>query len=541
MIEAALTFILSLEYNCFYMTAICQNANNYLNSAHGSSRTPRKAFAYDFTNARASNRRRRVCPTGTASGWATFHTCPELAGPGNLAQPPVYRSDGLPWFTTALEPNVPAKSGKVLKHKRFSTGRLQEYSGVKYTCDEFPPATFIQGGAGQGAGAYAAETRCAGFRCPKNMDGKDSEQNWQANGHNKLRRVLEDTAEKCLLAWTAADEPLMFFFRMRNEEDGIPVRVIEADAGGDEEIQDWVELKKRSAIEDIKKMKKRSMREFMEWADTVPLHKLTDHGFNIKTHHIFKNQSSSPAEIIDGWGGFGQWNSTDDEQCARSQDPATNNWKFEPRTDIRLEHRHEHRHHMHTRHGKGPYKRASVDNSTSIPSTDGSPKNFTSADIAAATKIVEEAMNRSAESNKARWENMSRNQYRLKPGTIIGGMGDVPKPSIQKRSDVPDFVITLEIEAAAALLTEYEASGMTLNNQTERGRNSTTGRMRIAAAAAGGSFWMESIDRKGTVPWGNDASYKVHQQFTASCQFSLTVYRSSATLKIIEPRAMERL
>ncbi|KAH8690398.1 pectate lyase superfamily protein-domain-containing protein [Phaeosphaeriaceae sp. PMI808] len=100
------------------------------------------------------------------------------------------------------------------------------------------------------------------------------------------------------------------------------------------------------------------------------------------------------------------------------------------------------------------------------------PKNFTSASITAATRIVEEALNRSAEYNKARWENISRNQYHLKPGTIVGRAGSVPNSSLKKRA-LPDFVITPEIKAAAALLTEFEASSMSLNNQTRTERNST--------------------------------------------------------------------
>lgn len=333
----------------------------------------------------------------------------------------------------------------------------------------------------------------------------------------------------------------MFYFRMRNEADGIPVRVIEADSGGDEEIQDWVELKRRSAMEPLKQMRKRSLREFMEWADNVPLHKLTDHGFNIKTHHIFKNQSSFPEEILDdGWGGFNALNSTDDQQCAPSQDSVSDKWKFEPRTDLRL-HAGLGHHHKHNHHVRGPVGRDNENSGTPTTSADQSSKNFTLADIAAATRIVEEAMNRSTAYNKARWENMSHNQYRLKPGTIIGGMDDVPKSSIEKRADIPTFVITAEIEAAAALLTEYEASGSAITNQTSTSRLSTSGRMRISAAAAAGAFWMETIDRKGTVPWGKDASYKVYQQCIVGVESILNKHRFSATSKIMEPKAMERL
>lgn len=165
----------------------------------------------------------------------------------------------------------------------------------------------------------------------------------------------------------------------------------------------------------------------------------------------------------------------------------------------------QHRHHVHAKHPKVTLRRATQTNRTSVPSSDRSFKKFTSADIALATRIVEEALNRSAEYNKAHWENMSHNQYHLKPGTIIGRMEGLSKQSFKKRSAIPNFVVTPEIEAAAALLTEFEASGLSSNNQTQSG-DELDGEMRTEAA---GAFWMESIARKGTVPWGNDASCKV--------------------------------
>lgn len=132
------------------MTAICQNANTFLTSARGSARSPRKAFGYDFVSARATAHRKEVCPSSGNGAWRDHHACPGVAADGNLAQPSVFRNDGLPWYTTAVEANLPYNAGRVLRHRRGSSGQITELSGVKYTCDEFPPATFIQGGAGTG-------------------------------------------------------------------------------------------------------------------------------------------------------------------------------------------------------------------------------------------------------------------------------------------------------------------------------------------------------------------------------------------------------
>ena len=487
------------------MTAICQNANTFLISARGASRKPRKAFAYDFNHDRATRRRVRVCPSGRR-GWTSRHTCPEIAGSGNQAQPDVFRADGLPWYTTALEPNLPYLAGSVLRHRR-SNGQIVERSGVKYTCDEFPPATWIQGGSGL-RNAEPSYTRCAGFRCGRLEGGRDAEQNWQAAGHNQLRRTLITLAGNCIPSWTeTSDSPLMFYFRMVNEENDTPVRIYEADTSTDTEREvATTPLGTRSARERVQELRKRSLKDYMEWADTVPLHELSSHGFAVKTHHIFKNRSSAPMELDNSaWGMFQHMNYSRSNIAARDDTERANDWSFEMGTTggFRQKDRH-----SEFERGDSFSSRTDSADSALLSDTDALAKNFTTARIAAATRIVEEALNRSAEYNQARWENMSRNQYRLKPGTIVGGSDDVLKPLMGKKRSVLDFVVTPEIEAAAALLTEFEAFDMSTNNHTTTGRNATD-RVSIASAAAAGSFWMETITRKGTVPWGNDPSYKV--------------------------------
>lgn len=78
-----------LVYNCYYMTAICENARNFLNTPRGQARQPHpQLFAYDFGR-RTTRRRQRSCP----SSWAGAHRCPEVN------QPTVWRQDGAWWYT----------------------------------------------------------------------------------------------------------------------------------------------------------------------------------------------------------------------------------------------------------------------------------------------------------------------------------------------------------------------------------------------------------------------------------------------------------
>ncbi|KAI8950578.1 pectate lyase superfamily protein-domain-containing protein [Xylaria longipes] len=92
--------------------------------------------------------------------------------------------------------------------------------------------------------------------------------------------------------------------------------------------------------------------------------------------------------------------------------------------------------------------------------------------------------------NKARLANPRRNNFGLKPGTMTSKRDDTSPKLLE---------ITDEIARAAALVAELETdpvSNATFDTPTP-------------LAKRAGTFWMESIAHKGTVPWGNDASYKV--------------------------------
>ncbi|KAJ0164375.1 putative glucan endo-1,3-beta-glucosidase [Colletotrichum tanaceti] len=147
---------------------------------------------------------------------------------------------------------------------------------------------------------------------------------------------------------------------------------------------------------------------------------------------------------------------------------------------------------------------ATTDDSASPPLL----RNATSYDITEARRIVQEAMAKSAVLNKARFASPLWNKYSLKPGTVVGG-GVGPKHRRQRGVDEDQIVaspllnITSAIAAAAALISEADAAGIAgilAGNFTLRRR---------VKRAASGTYWMEHLDRKGTVPWGDDPNYKV--------------------------------
>lgn len=113
-----------------------------------------------------------------------------------------------------------------------------------------------------------------------------------------------------------------------------------------------------------------------------------------------------------------------------------------------------------------------------------------------AQAIVESATAESSELNLARLARPLRNTYGLKPGTIVGG-NSVSADNVTTNQNVgPLLQLTDAIIDAAALVAESSAvSGA--GNITKR------------AVAATGTFWMGSIARQGTVPWGDDPAYKV--------------------------------
>ena len=62
------------------------------------------------------------------------------------------------WPFTALEP------GSVVSHERNAQNQITRYSQMRYWCDKFPPATWVEGGNGC-YGTTPASTFYAGIAC----------------------------------------------------------------------------------------------------------------------------------------------------------------------------------------------------------------------------------------------------------------------------------------------------------------------------------------------------------------------------------------
>ena len=138
------------------MQDICKNAETFLattrgQALHPGTTIPRGQYGYDLNSGgRNKARRSKACPTS----WKTNHVCPET----DQLRP--MRHDGL-WFTTDLEPG---QNGYPIKNHRDNNGVVDERSKMIYSCDEFPPASFVEGGVGMG-GTTPSTTRCAAIRC----------------------------------------------------------------------------------------------------------------------------------------------------------------------------------------------------------------------------------------------------------------------------------------------------------------------------------------------------------------------------------------
>lgn len=123
-------------------------------------------------------------------------------------------------------------------------------------------------------------------------------------------------------------------------------------------------------------------------------------------------------------------------------------------------------------------------------------KRATPQNIQDAQAIVESAMVESGKLNMARLAKPLRNTYGLRPGTVVGGSAVTGANTTTNQDVTPLLQLTDAIVEAAALIAETSAvSG--IGNMTKR------------AVAATGTYWMGSIARQGTVPWGNDPAYKV--------------------------------
>jgi len=126
------------------------------------------------------------------------------------------------------------------------------------------------------------------------------------------------------------------------------------------------------------------------------------------------------------------------------------------------------------------------------------------ADIFAAEDVIKKAIAEMTKRNKARLAHPARTPFALqRDGGRVSrrdaAAADPPPPLLK---------ITTEIARAAALLAERDAAaGFYDEADSHESRNSSI-ESKSGVVKRDGTFWMESIARKGSVPWGNDGSYK---------------------------------
>lgn len=216
------------SYNCHRMPAICQNVRNWHND-FTKSKWPNRWegwFTYDvgsgehITN-RGNVRREGQCPD-TWKGTIASPRCPEPNQPPVV--PPIFDANGLGVTRLAPQPPGATEVDLMIDDGRDNplVGALQP-SGRRYSCDEFPPASWIEGGIGysgvvpEGSGGPGT-TFCApiGARCDF-YDVRGSEQNWQGLVHSYLGRQLELSSEAEGLTVTR-DTGIAFRFEYPTEQ-----------------------------------------------------------------------------------------------------------------------------------------------------------------------------------------------------------------------------------------------------------------------------------------------------------------------------------
>ncbi|KAF1817733.1 uncharacterized protein K489DRAFT_414339 [Dissoconium aciculare CBS 342.82] len=445
-----------LEYNCYYMENICQNARLWL-AGHMVANQVRTEFAYDYKGSRRDNRRDESCPRT----WINNGRCPERGMPGQARS---YRwnrvtSTGEFWPTVDLAPG----SNNLIADD--ATGRPSE---MIYSCDEFPPATWIQGGLG-------ANTRCAAFRC----DGTpySSEQQFQAISHGVLRSFMQGRVPR----FDINTEVVIFFFRMTNANNEIPVSIGYTDGlnPGEEIASPFTGPSKKRGIEGAESIWNGNLTfdQWIDWGNSVTMDELRqNHG--LIEHHILVNDTKNDPNFMLrrelGNDIFGRWTSEFDD--ARTFDAKIDfigqNISFfaEQQANHVVPSQNSRRHQIIEHPVEKLLSSIHGRESTSTPLL----LNVTESALQRAVRIVEQAISDATRLNAARFENVARNKYGLAPGTVIGASGGVkrrkrngPKgvrddqDSLSLPPPPPLLDVTADLAAAAALVAEADAAGIT--------------------------------------------------------------------------------
>lgn len=447
-----------LIYNCKYMTNICHNADEFLKTTRGMQYTGNGKFHFDLSTnkktGRSNERRSKSCP----GSWSKGVTCPQKP------YQDVFRN-GLVWFSRDLEPNTKVNA---IEHLRDANGKVITASGMRYTCEEFPAASWVEGGSGLGnPGEGDASTRCAAMRC---SDGKGvkAEQNWQATAHRNLGLELRRLAKAyALQGFDPKSSAVSFGFAFDNSSISHAAYVRTYTDGATSTTM-TNERKINLARRHVDSGSGGGVfgPHFDYGSPYTMLERLNALNLDYHEHVIPADEGEATSRIV--------------------RKRHLNNLAFAKRDK------------SPARHPAVPPAAAAQLNSPKTNIT--SHANATASEIEKARKLIREAAEKSDRLNQARYASPARNRYRLRSNTRIGNKKPPSKVSSAAADDgdapvAPLLHITHEMRVAAALVAEVDSHNKSITPKR--------------AVAASGSYWMEHLDRKGTVPWGDDPDYKV--------------------------------
>jgi len=454
-------------YNCYYMEDICENSKRFMeiwgSSLHTQSGLPQNVFGFDFytnrkdQNAHSERRRDASCP----ATWKNIHTCPEID------QRNPWRDD-VEWWTDELEPGTTINELRHLRAGQNIVGR----SNIRYSCDEFPPATWVEGGDGA-VGGRPSETRCAAIACARRTK---AEQNWQGISHNILRNALTKSAKSRYGPGDYGAKSrhiiLFRFHKVRVENNGIAAWVHTfADPDGD------IPAGSSQVYQGFKRSVGPAENETFanSWLNDLTYDDLLE---LLAAGHVTQEVVAADHGPMDTPNlasvRVGGIEVTGNASLKHGSRPESSSARQEPSLLASRE----------------PVPQ----NASHVPTTAPLLSNSSSSDLQKARDLVANAIAASARLNQARLQSPRRNRYTLRPGTVVGS-GPAARRQLRARDDAPPLLdITDEIARAAALVAEADAAAQA-GNLTKR--------------QSSGTFWMGGIARQGTVPWGGDNSYAV--------------------------------
>ena len=202
----------TLVYNCYWMPLICENVADYaktINPGGNGDLGGVQLFHFDPDTSKSSPRRKNTC------GCFNHDSCSTAISQGKRSRRLVTDFANDPPFNNLNQPMSPQNKNLILKGSNPSTkkgvlqqrvplpnvpGRFYGMDGVAFSCDEFPAATWIEGGTGDSSNGKPSKTVCAMQSLQIYTDrkgagkwpfvsgsGERREQDWQASAHGMLR------------------------------------------------------------------------------------------------------------------------------------------------------------------------------------------------------------------------------------------------------------------------------------------------------------------------------------------------------------------